>query len=81
MTFGSRPAAPIDANADGLRPNTPFARTIPWADTAGADLHEGQVRVWTTTSRRKPAMSADMAGWNAVVLPRVVALTRPGRRP
>lgn len=81
VTFGSSPAARIAADAHGLRPRAPFARTVPWADIAGADLHEGQVRVWTTTSRRKPAMSVDMAGWNAVVLPGVVALAREAFRP
>jgi hypothetical protein len=39
--------------------------------------HVSQVRVWTSSSRHKPAISVDMSGWNAVVLPRVVA-TRAG---
>lgn len=73
VTFGSRPASRIDADAVGLRPHRPLARAVPWAEIRGADLHEGQVRVWTSSSGRRPAMSIDMSGWNAVVLPRVVA--------
>jgi hypothetical protein len=72
VAFGSQPGSRIDADADGLRPRRPFARIVPWAEIDRADRHEGQVRVWTR-SGRKPAMSTDMAGWNAVVLPRVVA--------
>jgi hypothetical protein len=71
VTFGSSPASRIEADALGLTPRRPFARAVPWAEIRGADLHDGQVRVWT--SRSRPAMSADMSGWNAVVLPRVVA--------
>lgn len=73
VTFGSPPASRIDIDAGRLRPHRPFARTVAWADVGGADLHEGQVRVWTSRSGRRPVMSADMSGWNAVVLPRVVA--------
>jgi hypothetical protein len=73
VAFGSRPAARIDATAKGLRPRKPFARVVPWREISGADLHDGQVRIWSHGSRRKPTMSTDMSGWNAVVLPRVVA--------
>ncbi|MCK9896183.1 hypothetical protein [Frankia sp. AgB32] len=86
VTFGSSPAARINADAEGLRPRRPFARTVPWSRIVHADLHQGQARVWTAGSgdaedgRRNssPAMSMDMMGWNAVVLPRVVGLL--GRR-
>jgi hypothetical protein len=73
VAFGSQPASRIDADAGGLRPRRPFARAIPWREISGADLHDGQVRIWRHGSGRKPAMSTDMSGWNAVVLPRVVA--------
>jgi hypothetical protein len=73
VAFGSQPASRIDADASGLRPRRPFARAIPWREISGADLHEGQVRIWSRGSGRKPAISTDMSGWNAVVLPRVVA--------
>jgi hypothetical protein len=72
VAFGSQPGSRIDADRDGLRPHRPFARAVPWSEIDRADRHEGQVRVWTR-SGRKPAMSIDMAGWNAVALPRVVA--------
>jgi hypothetical protein len=77
VTFGSSPAARINADAEGLRPRQPFAKTVPWSQIVGADLHEGQVRVWTATdgiTDKKPKMSIDMMGWNAVVLPRVVGI-------
>lgn len=73
VTFGSQPGSRIDADAVGLRPRKPFAQALPWREISGADLHEGQVRVWTRTPGRKPAVTTDMSGWNAVVLPRVVA--------
>ncbi len=73
VAFGSQPASRIDADASGLRPRKPFARAVPWREISGADLHEGQVRIWSRGPGRKPAMSTDMSGWNAVVLTRVVA--------
>lgn len=72
VAFGSRPGSRIEADASGLRPRKPFARAVPRAEISRADLHEGQVRVWTR-SGRKPALATEMFGWNAVVLPRVVA--------
>ncbi len=75
VTFGSSPAARIRADAEGLRPQRPFARTVPWSAVLRADLHQGQVRVWVAGSGgAKPAMSLDMMGWNAVVLPWAVGL-------
>jgi hypothetical protein len=74
VRFGSRPTARIEADAEGLRHVQPFARTVPWALITGADLADGLARVWVTG--RKPRLSIDMSGWNAVALPRVVgALT------
>ncbi|OHV32473.1 MULTISPECIES: hypothetical protein [Pseudofrankia] len=77
VAFGSSPAARITADAQGLRPRQPFAKTVPWSQIVGADLREGQARVWTATNGvtdKKPKMSIDMMGWNAVVLPRVVRM-------
>lgn len=76
VPFGGSPSARIDANAEGLCPHRPFAKTVPWSQITGADTSNGQVRVWTVANgaiTRKPKMSLDMFGWNAVVLPRVVA--------
>lgn len=77
VTFGSSPAARIDADAEGLRPRQPFAKTLPWGRIVGADLQQGQARVWTATNGvtdKKPKMSIDMMGWNAVILPRVATI-------
>ncbi len=71
VAFGGAPAGRIDGNAAGLRPRRVFAKTVPWSRIAKADFGDGLVRVWTTDDER-PAMSVDMSGWNAVVLPRVV---------
>ncbi|MGF7235329.1 MAG: hypothetical protein ACQSGP_10285 [Frankia sp.] len=77
VVFGSLPATRIDADTEGLRQHKPFAKKVPWNQLAGADLREGQVRVWTGKERatgKNPKLRIDMAGWNAVILPRVVAL-------
>lgn len=77
VVFGSLPATRIDADSEGLRQHQPFAKKVPWNQLAGADLREGQVRVWTVKERaagKNPKLHIDMAGWNAVILPRVVAL-------
>jgi len=75
VAFGGAPAARIDGNAAGLRPRRLFAKTVPWSRIARADFGDGLVRVWTTDdvgAGSTVAMSVDMSGWNAVVLPRVV---------
>jgi hypothetical protein len=72
ISFGNR----IDADAEGLRPFKLFAKKVPWSQVTGADLDKGVVRVWTAVgagTESKPRMSVDMGGWNAVVLPRVIA--------
>lgn len=66
--FGRRPS--IAADAEGLRRR--FAPKVPWAGVLGTDLHAGQVRVWT--GGPEPALVTGMAGWNAVVLPRVAGM-------
>lgn len=66
--FGGRPR--IEADAEGLR--RWFAPKVPWAAVLGADLHAGQVRVWT--GGPEPELVTGMAGWNAVVLPRVAGM-------
>jgi hypothetical protein len=73
---GAPPASRIEADAEGLRPRRPLARTLPWSDVAGAEPREGQVRVFSARERAagtNPKLSIDMSGWNAVILPRVVA--------
>ncbi|MFG1807676.1 hypothetical protein [Streptomyces sp. NPDC049040] len=76
VTFGGPRSSRVDVSPEGLRPRRPFARTIPWARITTADLAAGLARVWVTgsdgTPTPKPALSIDMSGWNAVVLPRVV---------
>ncbi|WP_435280047.1 hypothetical protein [Streptomyces sp. 1222.5] len=78
VTFGSPPATRIDADAEGLRLRRPFMKKVPWDQIVDADMHRGAVRVHISrgNSQReiKPVMSIDMHGWNAVTLPRVVAL-------
>lgn len=68
----------IVADAEGLRLRRPFAKTVPWGRLTAADLVLGNVRVWTDDSAggKKPKMTTGMAGWNAVVLPRVITLMR-----
>jgi hypothetical protein len=76
VVFGAPPASRIEADAEGLRPRRPLARTLPWSDVAGAEPREGQVRVFSARERAagtNPKLSIDMSGWNAVILPRVVA--------
>ncbi|MFI5589720.1 hypothetical protein ACIA5G_32050 [Amycolatopsis sp. NPDC051758] len=68
--FGGRPR--IDADAEGLRRCRWFTGKVPWAGVLGTDLHAGQVRVWT--GGPEPGLVTGMAGWNAVVLPRVVGI-------
>jgi hypothetical protein len=75
-TFGGAPAARIDADAEGLRPHRPFGKKVPWSQVAEARMVRGQVEVLTEdelAAGRRPKLSIDMSGWNAVVLPRVVA--------
>ncbi|MGW4521780.1 hypothetical protein [Amycolatopsis sp. NPDC004378] len=66
--FGGHPR--IDADAEGLR--RWFAPKVPWHGVLGTDLRAGQVRVWT--GGPEPELVTAMAGWNAVVLPRVVGM-------
>jgi hypothetical protein len=74
VPFGGTPSGRIDADAIGLCPHRPFAKPIPWSQITGADTSDGQVRIWTVaTGPRKPKLTIDTFGWNAVVLPRVVA--------
>lgn len=83
FTFGGPLASRIDADAEGLRPRHLFAKRIPWSRIVDADLGNGLARVWTSTDGvpdPKPRLSIDMSGWNAVILPRVVALLREGGR-
>jgi hypothetical protein len=70
--FGGGGHPRIDADAAGLRPARWFAGTVPWARVLGTDLRAGQVRVWT--GGPEPGLVTGMAGWNAVVLPRVVGI-------
>ncbi|MFJ1759885.1 hypothetical protein ACIOD2_06170 [Amycolatopsis sp. NPDC088138] len=70
--FGGGGHPGIDADAEGLRGRHWFAAKVPWGRVLGSDLRAGQVRVWT--GGREPGLVAGMAGWNAVVLPRVVGI-------
>jgi hypothetical protein len=77
VRFGSPAIDGIDADAVGLRRHRPLARKVPWADITGAELSIGLAKVWTARAgvpATKPAMFTDMSGWNAVILPRVVAI-------
>lgn len=76
VKFGGGAVPRIDADAAGLRQFGPLHGRVGWDLVAGADLREGVVRVWTVGGERP--LRAGMAGWNAVLLPRVVALM--GRR-
>jgi hypothetical protein len=70
--FGGGGHPRIDADAEGLRRRRWFAPKVPWAGVLGTDLRAGQVRVWT--GGPEPELVAAMAGWNAVVLPRVIGM-------
>ncbi|MGK3201747.1 hypothetical protein [Amycolatopsis sp. MEPSY49] len=70
--FGAGGHRRIDADAEGLRRWRWFAPKVPWAGVLGTDLRAGQVRVWT--GGPEPELVTAMAGWNAVVLPRVVGM-------
>ncbi|SEF23132.1 hypothetical protein SAMN05421837_10224 [Amycolatopsis pretoriensis] len=70
--FGGGGRWRIDADAEGLRRWRWFAPKVPWAGVLGSDLRAGQVRVWT--GGPEPELVTAMAGWNAVVLPRVVGM-------
>ncbi|WP_328454522.1 hypothetical protein [Amycolatopsis sp. NBC_00438] len=70
--FGGGGHPRIDADAEGLRDHRWFAGKVPWGRVLGSDLRAGQVRVWT--GGPQPRLVAGMAGWNAVVLPRVVGI-------
>ncbi|MEV6629012.1 hypothetical protein AB0M71_49630, partial [Amycolatopsis sp. NPDC051114] len=70
--FGGGGHAPIDADADGLRRRRWCAPKVPWSRVLGVDLRAGEVRVWT--GGPEPELVTAMAGWNAVVLPRVVGM-------
>jgi hypothetical protein len=70
--FGGGGHPRIAADAEGLRRCRWFAPKVPWASVLGTDLRAGQVRVWT--GGPEPELVAAMAGWNAVVLPRVIGM-------
>ncbi|MGW5720276.1 hypothetical protein ACWEVP_29195 [Amycolatopsis sp. NPDC003865] len=70
--FGGGRYRRIDADAGGLRRWGWFAPKVPWAGVLGTDLRAGQVRVWT--GGPEPELVTAMAGWNAVVLPRVIGM-------
>jgi hypothetical protein len=70
--FGGGGHPRIDADAEGLRGHRWFAGKVPWGRVLGSDLRAGQVRVWT--GGPEPGLVTGMAGWNAVVLPRVVGI-------
>ncbi|WP_328648161.1 hypothetical protein OHS58_11160 [Amycolatopsis sp. NBC_00348] len=70
--FGGGGQPRIDADAGGLRGPRFFAGKVPWGRVLGSDLRAGQVRVWT--GGPEPGLVTGMAGWNAVVLPRVVGI-------
>lgn len=76
VTFGGPQAARIVADAEGVRKLQPFAEKVPWNRIVGSDFALGQVRLWSgdRTGTSKPRLSIDMGGWNAVVLPRLVAM-------
>ncbi|MER6434618.1 hypothetical protein ABT272_44900 [Streptomyces sp900105245] len=76
VTFGSLPATSIEADAEGLRLRRPFMRKIPWHEISYADMRHGSVRVFISSkeSSGKLRLKVDMYGWNAVILPEVVAL-------
>lgn len=74
-SFGSLPATRVEADVNGLRVCQPFGARIPWDRVYSADMHQGCVRVWDAKSGgTRPRISIDMSGWNAVVLPRVIAM-------
>ena len=77
VKFGGALSPRLDADAEGLRRHELFARKVPWSEITGVDMREGQVRVWTSDGA-KPAIAIGMFGWNAVVLPRVVAVISRG---
>jgi hypothetical protein len=70
--FGGGGHPRIDADAEGLRRRRWFAPKVPWSRVLGVDLRAGEVRVWT--GGPEPELVTAMAGWNAVVLPRVVGM-------
>ncbi len=72
VKFGGALSPRLDADAGGLRRHELFAKKVAWPEITGVDMREGQVRVWAGDGA-KPAIAIGMFGWNAVVLPRVVA--------
>jgi len=83
VAFGGPPAARIDTDREGLRKRQLFAKKVPWSGAIRSDFAAGQVRVWTSdgVGDAKPTLSIDMGGWNAVILPRVVAVLGRATRP
>lgn len=76
VRMGSPAIDAVDLDAEGIRRHRPFAGKVPWARVARSDLHQGLARVWTVTDgaeARTPQIGIPIFGWNAVVLPDVVA--------
>jgi hypothetical protein len=65
----------IVADALGLRRRRPFAKSVPWSQITSADIALGHIRVWTDdiAGGKTAKMTTAMGGWNAVLLPRVIA--------
>jgi hypothetical protein len=68
----------IVAELGGLRRRRPFATTLPWDRMLLADITAEKVRVWSddTPDRKRPKMWTAAGGWNAVLLPRVIAIMK-----
>jgi hypothetical protein len=76
VRLGSPAIDAVDLDAEGIRRHRPFAAKLPWDRVARADLYQGLARVWTMvdgTVATTPKIGIPIFGWNAVVLPDVVA--------
>jgi hypothetical protein len=82
VRIGSPAMDAVDLDREGIKRHRPFAPKVAWSAIARSDLYVGTARILTHTSGtpdKNPKITIPIFGWNAVILPDIVALMTAAR--